>query len=777
MRVLTRILWLMLLLLVALTGTAAVWLFASLPRTSGEVEVAHLSARVEIRRDGRGVPHIRAASLADGLFALGYAHAQDRIFQMEMMRRSGAGRLAEVIGSTGVPSDRYMRTLGLYRLAELQYSILEEPTRKALEAYADGVNAWLAARRGTLPVEFLALGAGPEPWQPADSLVWGKMMAVYLSGNWRDEVLRLRLLELVPREVVDGLWPDEPSGSTATVAPGFDGGLLERLVAAHPVPLGSPVGASNAWTVSGSRSATGKPLLANDPHLGFQAPILWYLARIDTPEGRWSGATVPGVPFFVVGHNARVAWGLTTTQSDVEDLFVERVDPADPTRYLAPDGSVPFAVRREVIRVRGGEDVPLDVRSTRHGVVVSDLGRPAVGADSGTVLALAAPYLHEDDRTPQALFGASLSSDCPAFFAALRDFGSPQQTVLCADVEGGTGWLAAGRIPVRAGGDGRYPQAGWTGEADWVGFIPFEELPGGADPAEGTIVAANHRKAPPDYPYELGGDFAPPYRADRIRSLLAGEQVHRRDGMQRLQLDHVSLMARELLPGMTAIEGATPAAREALNLLRVWNGEMSRRRPEPLLFVTWLKAFYRELLVSAHPALEKIPMPPDSLVVREALQDRGPFRCHDRCRPLLESTLESTVAGLRDGNEVGTHRWGDVHVARFAHPFSRVHPAIGSLLDLSIPSDGGNQTVNRGGMRLTDPNAPYSHVHGPGLRAVFDLADLDRSLFVIATGQSGNPVSRHYDDLVADWRDGRPFRIDELPQEPETPTPLLLIPR
>lgn len=765
-------------------GSGVRWILGSLPQTRGEIRLAGsgLANRAEIRRDSRGIPHIVAGSARDGHFALGFVHAQDRMLQMEFMRRAGAGRLAEAVGGAGVGNDRFVRTLGLYALAQAQFEIVDERTREDLIAYAEGVNAWLRNRHGALPPELVALGIDPEPWRPADSLVWGKLMAVYLSGNWRDEAFRLRLLATVPKDVVDSLWPPVPSAAgmpTQAAAP-LDIAVLDALVKAHPVPLGTPAGASNAWVVAGSRSADGKPLLANDPHLGFQMPIQWYLARVVTRELVLTGATVPGVPFLIVGHNGRAGWGLTATQSDVEDLFIERIDPEDPGRYLAPDGSRPFVTRREVIRVRNGDDVAFDVRATRHGIVVSDLAGGTPGAEK-TVLALSAPYLLADDRTPQAIAAINRAGSAAAVEAALRDFQSPQQTVVFADTAGAIGYVAAGRVPIRATGDGRYPQPGWSGASDWAGFIPFEDLPRALDPADAAIVAANHRMVPDGYPYPLGDDFAPPYRAERIRALIADDSCRSRDAMLRVQNDSVSLVARELIPLMSAFTPESPGVERMVAMLRVWNGEMNRRRPEPLVFMKWFAAFHRELLKTVLPPGLETSFAADPLVVRNALRGEGAIRCRSEngsdCGTLLNASLEGVLKEFEseNGGEVSRRHWGDFHQATFAHPLSRIHSLVARLLDRAIASDGGNDTVNRGGMRLTDPRQPFAHVHGPGLRAVLDFANLDRSLFMIATGESGNPLSPHYDDMIEDWRDGRYVRLGLGVRELEAMEPDFLI--
>ena len=381
------------LLVLILAGGSYLYLRSSLPLVEGRIVVGGLKAGVTIARDGDGVPLITAADDEDAAFGLGFVHAQDRLFQMETMRRAGAGRLSEIFGAPAIAADRQTRVLGLYRLAEAEVASLSEPVRRGLEAYAAGVNAFLASRSGALPPEFLLLRFTPEPWRPADSLVWGKLMDLQLAGNYRGELLRARLLRTLSPDDLAFLYPEYPKDAPTTLAELatiYRQLPLDRLYAALPPAVG-PIHASNNWVVDGAHSLSGKPLVANDPHLAFGAPGFWYLARLKTPEREIAGGTAPGTPLVLIGHNDRIAWGFTTTTGDVEDLFIEKIDPSDPGRYLTPDGSAAFLTREERIAVRGEEPIALTIRTTRHGPVLSD-ALPAGSAGEGYVLALAAPF-------------------------------------------------------------------------------------------------------------------------------------------------------------------------------------------------------------------------------------------------------------------------------------------------------------------------------------------------------------------------------------------------
>ena len=441
----------LLVLLLVLGGGLYLYLLSSLPQTDGRLAVPGPKAEIRIERDADGVPLILAQDDEDAAFGLGFVHAQDRLFQMELQRRYGAGRLAEIFGTEALATDRQMRVLGLYRAAEAEIPFLSTGVRRGLEAYAAGVNAFLASRRGALPPEFLLLRFTPEPWQPADSLVWGKLMAVRLGGNYRGELLRARLARTVPAADLALLYPEYPKDAPTTLSdmlPIYRRLALDLLYEALP-PIVGPIYASNNWVVDGRHSASGKPVLANDPHLEFGAPGFWYLVRLKTPQHDIAGGTAAGSPFVLVGHNERIAWGLTTTTADVEDLFIEKVDPADPGRYLTPQGTAPFVSRQETILVRGAPPVDIAIRTTRHGPVLSDVLPPGA-ADPGFVLALAATFTIPEDRSAEALWELNRAADWPSFRAALRNFVGPMENIVYGDVDGTIGFIAPGLVPIRA---------------------------------------------------------------------------------------------------------------------------------------------------------------------------------------------------------------------------------------------------------------------------------------------------------------------------------------
>ncbi len=759
-------------LLVAISiaaGGAYAWLRTSLPTANGRIVVQGITAPVEVIRDARGVPSIFAVSESDAMYALGFVHAQDRLFQMDFTRLLAQGRLSEVIGPPTIDQDRFMRALDLVGRADATLAVLEPRWRELLDAYSAGVNAFLAGHSGAWPPEFAILGRTPEPWQPRDSLLWGKLMALQLSGNWRGELARARLATRLPPEMLAQLWPNWPADDATTLKyVGLYRQLdLGSLAEALPPPLG-PSQASNEWALAGSRTATGRPLLANDPHLGLRAPGQWYLARIESPGLTLVGATAPGVPAVILGHNGRIAWGFTTTNADTWDIYVERLDPGNPSRYLTPDGSHPFTTRHDTIKVKGQDDAIVTSRSTRHGPVLSDLTVAArAAAPPDHVLALAAPAFHVTDRTPAALFALNRATDWGSFVAALRDWHAPMQNIVYADTEGQIGIYSPALVPRRKAGDGWMPHPGWTGEYDWDGFVPFEALPHALNPSEGRLVNANNRIVPDDFPDFISRDWDSPFRARRIVDLIDARPMHDAGSMAAILHDSVSLYARELLPRLLAVAPINDDARRAQEMLRQWDGAMDRDRPEPLIFNSWIRELTYSLiadelgeqadeLLGEYPALIGSALAGDSPFCDD-VRTAGREDCAGRIASALARSLDDLASTY--GREMTRWRWGDAHYAPFRHGvFDRIW-MMRDLVGFRVPTDGDYFTVNRGAGLSSVRDIAFPHTHGASLRAIYDLADLDRSEFMIAPGQSGNPLSRHWGDLAQEWADGLHFAI------------------
>jgi penicillin G amidase len=530
---------------------------------------------------------------------------------------------------------------------------------------------------------------------------------------------------------------------------------LAALVPEFPAPFTLPDSASNAWAVDGSHTASGAPLLAGDPHLGYGFPSIWYLARIETPGGVLVGATAPGVPFLVLGHNGHIAWSFTTTGADTQDLFEET--PVGDSQYQTPEGPKPFILREERIRVRGAPDDLMTVRETRHGPVISDL------FDSkGPVLALAATELLPGDTAAAGLFALDHAKDVAEAGLAAPQITSPVQNLMVAD--GKTiGLFVTGRIPIRAGGDGSRAAPGADGSHDWTSFASGERLPHYVSPASGRLVNANERIAPPDFPVFLGRDWYDDDRARRIRELLASTDRHTMADFAAMQTDAVSIAARDLLPTLREVP-AEGTAHAALALLDGWDGSAARDAPQPLIFNAWMRRFTDDLLDRIGvPHEARSAVAPWTQLVRHALSPGGSHWCGGDCRPLLGQSLAEAVADLvtRFGPDPAAWRWGVPHEAVFAHPVLRLLPALGAATTPRIAAPGDDDTIDRGGLA---PDS-FASVHGPEFRGVYDLGRLDASLFMMAPGQSGNPFSRLGRNFLRRWRDGATVTIGPQPDE------------
>jgi penicillin G amidase len=741
------------LLLVMAIGFAAWTVLGSLPKVSGTIRLAGsgLSAPLTIGRDGAGVVTITAQTERDADFALGFVHAQDRLFQMELMRRLGSGRLAELFGLRALKSDKLMRMLGFARQAQAQYEAASPDLRAALDAYAAGVNAYLQWHGFPLSPEFLLLGFEPDPWRPTDSLLWGRLMAWQLSGNAGQEIEDERIRRVVNADLLPLLLREE--GKQAGL-PGF-------------APTRS---ASNNWAISGARTASGSPILANDPHLGLSAPGTWYMARLSTQEGTRVGATVPGLPFVVIGSNGHVAWGFTTTHSDTQDLFEEHLSPNKPEHYDTPNGPAAFDVRREFIKVKNGADVTFNVRATRHGPLISDLDPER--------------YLHRrfsiawagflpDDRSPEAFLKMNRAKNAAAFREALRDFHTPQQNVVFADTDGNIGFVAAGRVPVRRNiaNESLFPAPGWIDDYAWKGTLSFADLPQIENPPDGEIITANNDVRPLRYSEFLGRSFDRSYRRDRIRSLLAETPDATLEDMQRIQLDDFS----SPLSGFVKTHLPEVAASVPLDIAAAmagWDGRMAPDRPEPLIATAWLYATARRVLADEMGGeqfqdwwLWQVDILSD--VMRDArwCDDRetpAAESCRDAVRAAFSEALDALRA--RYGMDWRKWSWGAAHEVQFRHPVFANLPYIGGRLVPKVAAPGDHFAINRGGMAISDDGARFADVHGPGMRMAIDLSHPDAPVFNMAGGQSGHPLSSHYSDLLPEWAIGA-YRTFQNPAE------------
>ncbi len=749
----------------------------ALPAYAGHFEVKGLKAPVEILRDRNAVPHIIAGSIEDAAFGLGFVHAQDRFWQMEMMRRLGQGRLSEIlppalVGDGIVNVDRTMRGLGVYRHASDSVGALSAGTRAILDAYAAGVNAWLAEKdkdqQFGLELTLIKLLSGgryrPEPWQPADSVVWTKLMALTLDGNWRAELLRLRLLKAVGEDNLKFLI--QPSGESSdatlsTVGAALEDMDLDRLYRVTDNIATRKREASNEWVLSGEHTVSGKPLLANDPHLALAFPSTWYLARMVGPGFDIRGASPPGVPAIALGHNSSIGWGFTTTNLDSQDLFVERIDPTDPNRYITPDGARPFTVYDETINVAWGDPIQLHVRETRHGVVINDFApKPDDLAPQGHVLALQATALDSADTTTEALVRLGLAQNWDDFLAAGRKVVSPMQNIVYADTAGNIGLMAPARVPIRRKGDGSMPQPGWTSDYDWAGFVPFDELPRAFNPPDGILVNANARLVPDSYRHFITRDWGAPYRQRRANQLLHEVDRHAVYGMIAIQDDILTPDADDILPLLLKVKPRNARAARVHDMMARWNRFMLADRPEPLIYDAWLMELQRSLLLPhvGQDLYASMTTPRIDLLVR-ILRDR-PEWCDNPATKVTETCDDDIAASLeralnwiarRQGSQIAAWQWGREHMLVYAHPLFDAVPLLRDIASVRFPADGGGNTLSRAQPGYAGER-PFDAVHGVTYRGIYDLGDLDNSRFALPLGQSGNMLSPYARSFVEGWQ-------------------------
>jgi penicillin G amidase len=770
MRVIKYLLLLILVVLLAGAGHVG-WLFyRSLPTYVGQVEMPDLSSPVRVYRDEHGVPHIFASNMFDAARTLGYIHADERLFQMEMNRRAGAGRLSEVLGADTLDIDKFTRTMGFYRLAQSTYETLTPDAQKLMDAYCAGVNIWLTEHKHKMPPEFVVLGIKPEPWKPADSLVWARLMALQLSENYKREVLRAKLAGKLQPAEIETLFAHQTTDAPVTTQPKYQQNgenkidVLDRLGKI----TGLDQAASNEWVVSGTRTESGKPILANDPHLGLEAPILWYLARITTPDLELEGATVPGLPVVLLGQNHHIAWGLTTTGSDVQDLFIETIDPNNPLHYLAPGSSQPFETRDEIIHVKSADDVNLKVRSTRHGPVLSDIDDDlAKLAGDGKVMALSFTALTEEDATPEALMRMNRATNWQEFLAALTLYKAPPQNIVYADTAGNIGFVGAGVVPIRRSGKGLVPAEGRTNEFDWMGMIPFEHWPQIYNPPAGYAFNANNAIVPADSTDYYGVDWEEPFRAERLQELFDATPKHSLDTSAKMQADITSVAAKQLLPYLLREKFYSVRETQAQDLLSKWDFTMDKDRVEPLIFEAWLYEMHKLMFTDKVGDNLKAIGPYDAQAILTILADPATKWCDTpkepdpNCSATVRHAFEEAQALLtnRDGADMSKWRWGDEHITVLRHKFYDHIPGFKDLAKLDVKSSGSYYTLDRGGSSSTDPEHPFARTHGGGYRGLYDLGDPNKSRFMIATGQSGHVLTQHWGNLVEPWNDIQSFTL------------------
>jgi penicillin G amidase len=766
------------------------WFFSrSIPDYSAAWESGGIGAPVEIVRDNANVPHVHGETDEDVYFGLGFAHAQDRLWQMTMLRRTAQGRLSELFGERTLRIDELIRRLDLYALAASSVRAQDDYTAAALEAYARGVNAWLdivnreALGRGA--PEFWLFPPELAPWTPADSLAIGKLMALRLSDQLANEVLRARASLMLPDARLRDLMPDAP-GEAVIDLPEFASLFPDapRFAAAGPQPDAldpAPArgfgGASNAWAAAPTRAAAGGTLLASDPHLAFSAPSIWYLAALDLKTGAVIGATIPGTPAILAGRSERLGWAPTSSYLDDQDLHIERLNPDNPAEVLTPDGYRPMRTRASIINVKDANPVTIELQWTPNGPVLPghhfDL---AAITPPGHVVSLAWTALSPADTSASAVLALMRAGSVEEAVAAGEAFIAPSQNWILAD-RSRIAMQMVGAQPRRAArhqSQGRIPTPGWLPENRWQGRMAYAGNPAVMDPPGGILGNTNNKITDQPFPFHVSHHWGDTQRVQRWRRLMQAREVHTRDSFIEAQLDTVSFSARSILPliganlwymGDPAPEGSPERLRQrALELLAEWNGEMNEHMPEPLLYAAWVRELQDRLIRDelgplarafhqVEPIfLERVFRDVDGASIWcDVLQSDPVETCEDMARLALDDALLWITE--RYGTNLESLRWGDVHQATHDHDVLGSIPGLGLIVNIRQSTSGGDQTLMRGQLKGTDPD-PFLNTHGAGYRGVYDFADPDSSVFIIATGQSGHPLSRHYDDLGELWRRG-----------------------
>ncbi len=776
-----------LLILALIAGFIYYFASRSLPEYSATHVRPEISERVEIVRDSYAIPHIFGENDADVLFGLGFAHAQDRLWQMELMRRTAQGRLSEMFGRESLATDELMRSLDIYGISQRAVAFQTSETLALLNAYSAGINAWVDITReqalGRGAPEFFLYSNAIAPWTPADSIALIKLMALQQTDKAAKEVLRAQLSFRIPDNRIQDILPDTP-GAAMMAVPEFAGLFpdSEYLTAQaisndrfSPLKPVSLAGASNAWAALGSRSASGATLMATDPHMGLTAPGIWMLARLELENGGVIGATIPGIPAVLIGRNEDLGWGLTASYLDDQDLYLERLNPQNQGEYLTEDGAIEFKTRSTVIEIADEAPVTRQLRWSKHGPIIpGDNFGIASLRSPGHEISLAWTGLDENDRSIESLIFLMSAHSVEAAKLTLSSIVTPSNNVILADRDN-IAIVTTGAVPRRDPAhetQGRIPSQGWLEINDWQGYYPFDSNPSITNPESGIVVNTNNQITDAEFPQNFSFDWGDTQRIQRATSLLNARQFHTQSSFIAIQTDIVSVSARLLLPLMGANlwfgdQNADPGThgarrREALALLSKWNGEMGQHDPEPLIYAAWVRALQGRLIQDNLGQLSEKLTAVDPLFIERVLRnidgasqwcDVEPTAEIESCEQITSIALDDAIQWLvaKYGNNIERWRWGDAHLAFHENKALGQVPIVASLASIWQETSGGDNTLMRGRTRGTG-SEPFTNVNASGFRAVYDFDDLDNSVFITSTGQSGNFLSKHYDDLSVIWR-------------------------
>ena len=726
----------------------------SKPVIEGELTVPVLAKEVTVTRDEHGVPHIEAESEADLYRAQGYVQAQDRLFQMDLSRRQASGRLAEVVGAAAVENDKFFRAFSLRYAAELSWEGYDAQSKQVLEWFAEGVNAFM--KEGNLSYEFTLLGYEPEPWTPIDSLTIGKYMAYDLGGNWNLLAFRHWAANNLDDAEFKELLVDYPEDARSIIEANRET-EVKVADAFYLDAMPNEFNGSNNWVVSGDKSETGAPLLADDPHLGLSTPSIWYQMNLQSPEQNVSGVIFAGIPGIILGHNEHLAWGVTNVNPQVQDLYIEKRNPDNPYQFLYDGEYYDAEVRDEPIKVKDGETVDFEVVMTMHGPVISDvMGSETLAQE---VFALEWTAL-EPTKELQAVLGFNKAKTWSEFEVALHDFNAPAQNFVVADQEGTIAYRANGNVPIRKKGNGQFPVPGDSSEYGWEGYIPYDELPTVVNPESGWIATANNEVVGDEYPYYLTDYWAQPYRYERIAELLEAKDKLSVQDMKDIQMDTVNLYAKEFLPDFIAsIENkAVESYGEELALLKEWDYNETIDAGAPLIFNEMIEQLVMELFEQKLPEDIYEMMPAKYSILDNML--RAAYEGNEGVwisnaggiDALVYKAFEQSVLIMREkfGADVAKWQWGDYHQLSFYHNIASAHDLIAWYLNpKQVPAGGSRTTVQAAGNRVDG-----TVNHGASWRFVADVSDLTSAYHIVGPGQSGHKKSDWYDNQVEDWAKG-----------------------
>ena len=776
-----------LLLLCLLILMVSYWVSAK-SNFSGSIVTGGLGHTVQIQFDENDVPHIKAKSQRDAFYALGFVHAAERSWQLEISRRLAAGRLSEILGERTVALDRFIRTLGIKQAAEKQFERYPPEIKQLIQAYADGVNAGNQSLGWALPLEYFFTGSKPGYWSAADSIAWSLMMALDLGDNWQKELFRLELSQYLSTADIWQVMPPYPGTNPVTNVD------FAKLYREHQVfrPTQSKIQTSrdsepyllkhadtvgwlsdqqeglgsNNWVLTGKKTVTGKPLLANDPHLGLSAPSTWFFAHLEAPGLNAIGATLPGIPAVVLGRTDKIAWGFTNTGPDVQDLYLEKIDPNNPNQYIGPDGPISFLAREEIIQIKDKPPLRFVVKQSRHGPIISDSHARAKKVIDTKRYALALRWTALDVEN-QTLMGGILmnrADSIDALRAGLRHHYAPMQTVAIADTQGNIALQVAGIAPRRQLHQGLYgvaPALGWERQSDWTAYLPFEQLPSVSNPGSDWLASANQEIISVTNPNPLTGDWDLPFRYDRIAAMIGAKDQHDRTSMQTMQGDVLSLGAQPLLPLFKNARSGHALQSSIQPAIDGFNGTMSTDSVAALVFNAWVDQLTRILFSRLGDSfteeygrrhfrgavIQQISNPDSPWCDVHTTTERE--NCQDAANLALQRALNDL--SQRYGKSSNDWRWGEAHQAVSEHrPFKNIR-VLSRLFNVGVPFPGDAFTVNVGRPVLNNPKAPFQANHAPSLRAIYDLNDPEQSVFMFPTGQSGWVQSHRYRNLSASW--------------------------